>query len=81
MEKIFAMTLGEGAEAARCSNCPEFTDATYGPEPEVIGMIFGALVGLLVMIGIAILFAVCVKKKYEIKMNLMGWRGVFLMAC
>lgn len=67
MKPIFAMTLREGAEAARCSNCPEFTDATYGPEPEVMGMIFGALVGLLVMIGIAILFAVCVKKKVRNK--------------
>ena len=61
MKPILAITLREGAEAARCDNCPEISSG--GMQPETIGMIIGGLVSLAIMIIIAVIFAAIVRKK------------------
>lgn len=66
MKPIFAMTLREGAEAARCDGCVET------PQTGSAAIFIGGVISLALMIGIAILFATSVKKMIRNKRNFSG---------
>lgn len=80
MKPIFAITLREGAEAARCDGCPEnlFTDdASYWTSVNILALI-GALLGLATIITITILTVKIISNKIKHKEEFSGAAWGFL---